>query len=537
MGTGLLYNIGSVSSQNISGGIVTTANLSLAGGASLTYVSSATMSGGTITTQNLYINANMISGLTQPWFNSGASNKLYVDTISSNLNSKIVGGALEGNMAGDISGDETYQIYGLTNIEANTAHISGTLEIINPNATSYNSYFRIAKSGTALEAARLKMTPSSMFMSNHDGSDLGFSILNRVTNTAIFGSNTASSVLAVWPDTIDSYPELIMTGGGSITLFTNHANDFNFNEGGNRILELDSVAATSDLEGYTRLKGMDNAGSGMRIYANANMASPFIHLSGGTDRGEIFLSSNSVRVAGDVYIGDDDTLSVSGAVNISGLTTFKRFSFPVLDIIRNTTYTGTLIDGARLTKNQTTGGDSAGGGIGFVFQVENSDGSAKRVGMFGGTLATTTAGSEQGEIVFNVMSGGADVQARHFTIRAEEVGTGDNEKIKAYVGVPYRLQVGKDLNTGYPSNSLDVSGNIMVYSGSIYTLKGSISSQNISGAHYTPIVRGGGKPVAGATYEGQIWRTSGGTSDKTYVWICLKNSSDSYEWIQLGLSS
>jgi len=64
-----------------------------------------------------------------------------------------------------------------------------------------------------------------------------------------------------------------------------------------------------------------------------------------------------------------------------------------------------------------------------------------------------------------------------------------------------------------------------------------ISSQTIYGAWQTPIYRGAGKPGASASYEGQIIRTSGGTGEKTWLWCCVKNSADGYEWIQLGIST
>ena len=65
-----------------------------------------------------------------------------------------------------------------------------------------------------------------------------------------------------------------------------------------------------------------------------------------------------------------------------------------------------------------------------------------------------------------------------------------------------------------------------------------ISSQGpISGQWITPIYRGAGKPTAGATYEGRIIRTSGSTDQKTYVWMCVKNDANAYEWIKLGVST
>jgi hypothetical protein len=69
------------------------------------------------------------------------------------------------------------------------------------------------------------------------------------------------------------------------------------------------------------------------------------------------------------------------------------------------------------------------------------------------------------------------------------------------------------------------------------TVNGGISGTSLSGSWSTPIYRGEGKPAAGAEYEGQIIRTSGSTGEGTWVWICVINSADSYEWIQLGMSS
>jgi len=60
---------------------------------------------------------------------------------------------------------------------------------------------------------------------------------------------------------------------------------------------------------------------------------------------------------------------------------------------------------------------------------------------------------------------------------------------------------------------------------------------DISGQYITPIFRGAGKPAAAAGYEGKIIRTSGASGEGTWVWMCVFNSSDGYEWIQLGVST
>jgi hypothetical protein len=66
---------------------------------------------------------------------------------------------------------------------------------------------------------------------------------------------------------------------------------------------------------------------------------------------------------------------------------------------------------------------------------------------------------------------------------------------------------------------------------------GYVSSQYISGSWMTPIYRGGGKPVAGIGYEGRIIRTSGTSTNKSYAWICMRNSAGNYEWDLLSVST
>ena len=53
------------------------------------YLSSQTLSGGTITTNSLIMNANQISGIAAPTYNSGVANKKYVDDISGAIVSHV----------------------------------------------------------------------------------------------------------------------------------------------------------------------------------------------------------------------------------------------------------------------------------------------------------------------------------------------------------------------------------------------------------------------------------------------------------------
>jgi hypothetical protein len=232
---------------------------------------------------------------------------------------------------------------------------------------------------------------------------------------------------------------------------------------------------------------------------------------------------------------DTAVLSCSGNSVLSGAIVFRRTSTPVIDIRRYSAYTNNLIDGPKLSKHQAAGSTAAAGtGISFVFSADNASGTETRIGVFGGTLANATAGSEVGELIFSVTSGGIDVASpwRHVTLRGAPVAGGDNTWYKAYLGVHDGLQIGCDLNIRYPTNALEVSGSVLIYSGNSYLTHGYYSGQ-----HMTPISRGAGKPAASEANEGVIYRTSGTSTNKSYVWICLRNSAGTFEWVQLGISS
>jgi len=61
----------------------------LLSGVTYNYISSQNISGGSVTTGELTLNANIISGLIDPIYPSAAANKHYIDTISGNLDTKI----------------------------------------------------------------------------------------------------------------------------------------------------------------------------------------------------------------------------------------------------------------------------------------------------------------------------------------------------------------------------------------------------------------------------------------------------------------
>jgi len=63
-----------------------------------------------------------------------------------------------------------------------------------------------------------------------------------------------------------------------------------------------------------------------------------------------------------------------------------------------------------------------------------------------------------------------------------------------------------------------------------------VSASALSGSWTAPIYRNN-KPTATAAYEGQIIVASGGAGVKSWVYMCVCNDADGYEWIQLGVST
>ncbi|MGI6475881.1 MAG: tail fiber domain-containing protein [Candidatus Dojkabacteria bacterium] len=146
------------------------------------------------------------------------------------------------------------------------------------------------------------------------------------------------------------------------------------------------------------------------------------------------------------------TTSPAVKLDVAGQGRFESSTFPVVEITRDTGSSGGgIYGGARLQRKTTS--PANGGGIGFFFMYPNSAGVSKHAGMFGGALATTTAGSEIGEIVFGASYNGVDpYQQRHLIIRAANGGAGE-------VRIPYRLKIGADSS---PTKPLDVTGDAII---------------------------------------------------------------------------
>ncbi len=104
--------------------------------------------------------------------------------------------------------------------------------------------------------------------------------------------------------------------------------------------------------------------------------------------------------------------------SMTGSLAVEHTTFPVVDIIRNTSSSGgNVYGGARMVRKTTN--PANGVGIGFYFQAPNSNKVITYAGMFGGALGTIAAGSEKGEIVFGPSYAGQDpYKRRDLVIRA-----------------------------------------------------------------------------------------------------------------------
>lgn len=216
MSTGKLYNIGYISSQWISsntlhswtiscntfigpavGGTATPAGSTgyvqyntasaLDGDPQFTYdgatntlrisgaISSTCISAGTIITSDISIYGDTISGLTDPTFPSAASNKHYVDTVSGNLATKTIHGA----MAGNIGANFDYGISSLKYISSQAISGQWRMPIYKKNkptaAAAYEGWM-IMSSGSTSNKALIWVCAANSNGSSYDWIQIGIGL-------------------------------------------------------------------------------------------------------------------------------------------------------------------------------------------------------------------------------------------------------------------------------------------------------------------------------------------------------------------------
>ena len=46
-----------------------------------------------------------------------------------------------------------------------------------------------------------------------------------------------------------------------------------------------------------------------------------------------------------------------------------------------------------------------------------------------------------------------------------------------------------------------------------------------------------GRPAAAAALDGTFWKTREGAGTKGYLWVCMRNDANAYEWVQVGITT
>jgi len=119
---------------------------------------------------------------------------------------------------------------------------------------------------------------------------LFFHLWENNKDTVIKGQTSSQSDLYMYPTTVDAYPYQRLTGSGNIEFHVNNDNKFIVYSGANDFLQI----YTDDDD--TIIKGADDAGHDLHIYANANQSVPRIELQGNSDA-EIYIpGTNEFRI-------------------------------------------------------------------------------------------------------------------------------------------------------------------------------------------------------------------------------------------------
>ncbi len=207
--------------------------------------------------------------------------------------------------------------------------------------------------------------------------------------------------------------------------------------------------------------------------------------------------------------------------NISGKNgTFSSTTYPVIDVIRDTTTNvASIYAGARLKRLMTGGTAVAGSGIGFYFESPDTIGTSTFCGMFGGGLKVATNGSEVGQIVFGASYNGADPGARnHLEVRATSATAGDVLVGHVAAGC-LRTGPASDDGTNLSANLVVASSASNIFQAKIFTA--SASTNDLSGVGFGVHTNSGAKYMKSAIVHQR--KSSWGQGDLVF---CVDANAD-----------
>ena len=285
-------------------------------------------------------------------------------------------------------------------------------------------------------------------------------------------------------------------------------------EAGRQVFKLEDVAGS-----YSQLEGGSDTTNTLDLKANSTDARPMIRMIGNGDIEYDVVDDHLFKVGGNTKLTVDTSNIILGTnlnanskninsanniygANISGVTLRTQSISSNSDIhLRLPTAKSFVIDHLGVQ----------------TFQFNDVAGTYSQI--IGGPDTTN---------VLDLKANSTDARP---TIRME-----GNSDIEYDVVGDHLFNIGGSTKFTVDTDKVQLGVNLNANSKSILAADG-ISGSTISGSWNTPIYRGAGKPAASASYEGQIIRTSGASGEGTWVWICVQNSADGYEWLQLAVST
>jgi len=355
--------------------------------------------------------------------------------------------------------------------------------------TYYNTYISTQSLSSNTIDTRYLRNPNNIYI--YSGSEYKLRVRTNVSGrTEMYGGNSSGDDFYLIANDSNNYPAIKMLGnGGTYIDFVNN-NHVYFREGGS------TVKLDVDTDGITVNNGMVSS----QVVYTSSLSSQSI--SGGTFIGNTITTIGRISSSTGLYthfisanntnlVGASDYLADNADDTTTGTLTAKSFIGPI---------SSTAISGGSFHAGSATFGGNTISGL--TAPIYNSGAANKK-------YVDDNVGSSQSPLSWTSPTAISGIQLAGVGAMSGALSVG----IVDYIA------------------SANVISNF-VASGVILN---SISSQSISGSWTTPIHSN--RPIATIGNCGQIIRTSGAADEKTWVWICLKNDANTYEWVQLAMST
>ena len=484
-----------------------------------------------------------ISGLSDPTYASSASNKHYVDTISSNLHSQIGVGSLQGTFLDNIGSDGTYGISGMLFVSSQNisgGHITTAYTASDDNDVVNKKYYTDNLSAGAL---------AGNLVGNLSGASYTYGLkdMDFVSSQSISGGTITFNTFAGTTDataveieeltdgsetTLHSHAGAASAPGGSFT--ANIGSDFTYGISGVAFVSSQAISGGTIVGNTITTTSRISSATGIianYISANAsNLAGTVTEADFKASSGTwVFVSSN--RIWTDGYISSQQGIytnfisanasNLSTGGGLDGSTVSSNF---FLKSSGQTIWDWYFVSGINIYDISSVVHSnflhSSNSNIHFA---ANSNLTANSIS------ANSISGSfTTGDLTLNAntISGLIDPTWPSSATNKHYVDTISSNIVNNAIGSYYPSYLGHGLSLHSSNSDIHVKTTTHAVFASVSSTAG-ISGNWIAPLHVS-------KPTA-SNYPGQIIRTSG-NANGTWVWMSVYNGS-AYEWIQLGMST